>query len=397
MMKRPYRLSAKFIETVKEPGRFGDGRGGNGLSLLVKVGRDRVSKSWCQRLPANSQGKRDIGLGRYPEVSLTEARDLAMRNWIKATDGGIIVSHVESRTPTFADASELAIAVREPSWKSPKTAKNFRAALAAYALPTIGKKLVSDIASADVLAILAPIWVDVPEQAKRTKDSISTVMEWARVEGHRGDNPADKAILKALPKRPLKQHFKALPFADVGAAIERVKATEAHWSTKAAFKFICYTACRSGEVRNAEWSEIDLAADAPVWLIPADKMKNGREHRVPLSSPALAVLNEAKELTGGEGLVFPSQRGKVMTDSTISKLVRENGIKTTPHGVRSSFRDWAAEMTDVPKEISEYALAHVEGSASELAYRRTDFFAKRRALMESWGGYLTGTDTNELD
>ena len=392
MMKRPYRLSAKFIEAVNEPGRYGDGRGGNGLSLLVKVGRDRASKSWCQRLPANTPGKREIGLGRYPQVSLSEARDLAMRNWIKATDGGIIVSHVESRTPTFADAIDSAIAMRSESWKNDRTAKNFRAALDKYAVPIIGKLLVSDITAGDVLAVLSPIWVAVPEQAKRTKESISTVMEWAKVNGHRGDNPADKAILKALPKRGLKQHFKALPFADVATALERVKATDAHWSTKAAFEFIAYTACRSGEVRQAEWSEID----GDVWTIPADKMKNKREHRVALSTAALAVLEDARERTGGEGLVFPTQRGKVMTDNTASKLLRTNGIETTPHGLRSSFRDWSAEKTDVPREICEFALAHVEGSASELAYRRTDFFDKRRELMERWGEYLTSADSSSL-
>ena len=391
-MKRPYRLTAKFIESIREPGRFGDGRGGNGLSLLAKASGERVSMSWTQRLPANTRGKREIGLGRYPEISLTEARDLARRNWIKALDGETVVSNAVavSRIPSFADAIDPALAVRASAWKSPKTEKIIRSVLNSYAVPTIGRKLVSEITAADVLAVLAPIWVDVPEQAKRTKEAISTVMDWAKVQGHRGDNPVDRSILKALPKRGLKQHFKALPFADVGAAIERVKGTEAHWSTKAAFEFICYTACRSGEVRQAEWSEIDL--DCGTWTIPADKMKNGREHRVPLSSAALAVLNEVKELTSGKGLVFPSQRGKVMTDSTISKLVRENGIKTTPHGVRSSFRDFCAEETDVPREISEYALAHIEGSASELAYRRTDYFDKRRELMQGWGAFLKATD-----
>ena len=238
--------------------------------------------------------------------------------------------------------------MRSESWKNERTAKQFRAILDAYASPVIGNKLVSEISSADVLAVLAPIWVAIPEQGKRCKESISLVMEWARVNGHRADNPADKAILKALPKRGLKTHFKALPFADVAAAIERVKGTEAHWSTKAAFEFIAYTACRSGEVRQAEWSEID----GDVWTIPAAKMKNGRAHRVPLTGVALALLNDARERTGGQGLVFPSQRGKEMTDNTVSKLLRDNGIETTPHGVRSSFRDWAAEMTDVPKEIS---------------------------------------------
>ena len=384
--RRPYRLTAAFIETVAKAGRYGDGHGGNGLSLLVKESNKGGSKSWCQRLPANTVGKRSIGLGRYPEISLSEARDLARRNWTKALDGETVVAIAVSRIPTFAEAIDPAYAVRSKSWKSPKTEKVNRAALAMYALPTIGKKLVSEITPADVLAILAPIWVDIPEQAKRTKEQVSTVMQWAMVEGFRDTNPVDKAIMKALPKRGLKTHFKAMPFADLAAAIERVKGTEAHWSTKAAFELICHTACRSGEVRQAEWSEVD----GDVWTIPAAKMKNGREHRVPLTGVALAVLEGARERTGGDGLVFPSQRGKVMTDSTVSKLLRDNGIETTPHGVRSSFRDWAAEMTDVPKEICEYALAHIEGSASELAYRRTDFFVKRRELMESWSEYLNG-------
>ena len=288
--------------------------------------------------------------------------------------------------PTFTDAIESAIAVRATAWKNAKTAKIFRAVLDRYALPTIGKKLVSDITSADVLAALSPIWVDVPEQAKRTKESISTVMEWARVEGYRVDNPADKSILKALPKRGLKKHFKALPFADVGAAIERVKATDAYWSTKAAFEVIALTATRSGEVRQAAWNEIDL--DAGLWTIPAGRMKNGREHRVPLSRQVLDLLNGARELTDGEGLVFPSLRGKPMTDNTISKLLRDNQIETTPHGLRSAFRDWAAECSDVPREIAEHALAHVEGSASELAYRRTDYLERRRALMQDWADYI---------
>ena len=385
MVNRPYRLTATFIETVAKAGRYGDGHGGNGLSLLVKESSKGGSKSWCQRLPANTVGKRSIGLGRYPEISLTEARDLARRNWTKALDGETVVTIAVSRIPTFADAIDPAYAVRSKSWKSPKTEKINRAALTMYALPIIGKKLVSQITAADVLAVLAPIWVDVPEQAKRTKEQISTILQWATVEGFRDTNPVDKAILKALPKRGLKTHFRALPFADVAAAIQRVEETSAHWSTKAAFQFICHTACRSGEVRQAEWSEID----GETWTIPAAKMKNGRQHRVPLTGAALAVLNDARERTGGDGLVFPTKRSKVMTDNTVSKLLRDNGIETTPHGVRSSFRDWAAEMTDVPKEISEYALAHVEGSASELSYRRTDFYAKRRELMENWSAYLT--------
>ncbi len=385
-MKRPAQLSAAFVKTVKEPGRYGDGRGGHGLSLLVKESTTgRFSKSWAQRLRINGEPF-NVGIGSYPVVTLARARELALENRRRVEDG------IDPRTPvktipTFADAIDSAIAVRSTAWKNAKTEKIFRAVLDRYALPTIGKKLISDVTSADVLAILSPIWVDVPEQAKRTKESISTVMEWARVEGYRADNPADKSILKALPKRGLKKHFKALPFADVGAAIERVKATDAYWSTKSAFEFIALTACRSGEVRQAHWNEIDL--DAALWTIPDGKMKNGREHRVPLSRKALDLLNGARELTEGEGLVFPSLRGKPMTDNTISKLLRDNQIETTPHGLRSAFRDWAAECSDVPREIAEHALAHVEGSASELAYRRTDYLERRRALMQDWADYIT--------
>ena len=389
-MYRPRQLSAAFVKTVKEPGRYGDGRGGYGLSLLVKESTtDRLSKSWAQRLRINGQPF-NIGLGSYPVVTLARARELALENRRRVEDG------IDPRTPvktipTFADAIESAIAVRAAAWKNPKTEKLFRAVLDRYAMPAIGKKLVSDITSGDVLAILSPIWVDVPEQAKRTKESISTVMEWARVEGHRADNPADRSILKALPKRGLKKHFKALPFAEVGAAIQNVKATDAYWSTKSAFEFIALTACRSGEARQATWNEMDL--DAATWTIPAARMKNGREHRVPLSGPVLAILDGARELTGGTGLVFPSLRGREMTDNTISKLLRDNRIETTPHGLRSAFRDWSAEKTDFPREICEHALAHVEGSASELAYRRTDYFEKRRELMQQWSGFLTRETT----
>ena len=212
-------------------------------------------------------------------------------------------------------------------------------------------------------------------------------MKWSIAQGYREDNPAGDALTAALPKSGARvEHRRALSFADVGAAIITIRDSGAWPSTKLAFEFLTLTATRSGEVRLAEWTEIDL--DAATWIIPATRMKAGLEHRIPLSRQAMGVLRQARELADDSGLVFPSQHGKALTDSTISKLVRENNIGCVPHGMRSSFRDWAAECSDVPREIAEHALAHVEGSTSELAYRRTDYFERRRGLMSEWADYI---------
>ena len=212
-------------------------------------------------------------------------------------------------------------------------------------------------------------------------------MKWSIAQGFRPDNPAGEAIIAVLPKnsQPV-QHQRALPFGEVGAAVEKIRASNARPATKLCFEFLTLCACRSGEARLADWSEVR----ADTWIIPPSRMKAQREHRIPLSRHALAILEEARSLSDGTGLVFPSPRGKALTDSTMSKLVRENGIDCVPHGMRSSFRDWAAECSDAPREIAEMCLAHVEGSAAELAYRRTDYFERRRELMQQWADYLLG-------
>ena len=384
-MKRPYRLSAKFVEGVKEPGRYGDGRGGNGLSMLVKEGREQVLKSWCQRLPKGTKGKREIGLGRYPQIVLSEARDLAMRNWLKAIDGGIIVEQIEAKTPIFADALEQVIALQSESWKKGgKTSQSWRATMDTYVLPTIGHKPVDQISSADVMDILQPIWGQKTDISKAVKRRIGTVMDWTIAQGYRETNPVS-SIDAALPKNGHKiENLPALPFNEVAGALATIRSTGAHWATILCLEFQTLTGARPSEAREAVWSEID----GDVWAIPTDRTKMERVHRIPLSPAALDVVEKAREATGGTGLVFPSLRGKALTDSTVSKLLRENGIGCVPHGMRSSLRDFLAEKTDAPREIAEHCLGHVEGSQSELAYRRTDYFDKRRALMEAWGEYL---------
>lgn len=388
-MQRPKTLTAAFVRTVNQPGRYGDGRGSCGLYLRVwTMTNGRTGRAWGQRIRIRGQ-LTNLGLGSYPTVSLALARGKAFKN-AQAVEEGIDPRTPVATMPTFAEAVGAVITSRSEGWKNPKTAKRWRAVLETYAMPALGNRPVSEVATGDVMHVLAPIWLSKPETGRQVREHLSVVMEWAIGQGHRADNPAGKAILKSLPKQNQRvTHFKALPFSRLGEAIGQVRGTTAWLGTKLCFEFMALTATRSGEARLALWDEFDLGA--LTWTIPALRMKNGLEHRVPLTPAVVDVLSKAQELRGESGLVFPSVQGKPMSDSTLSKLLRENNIPTTPHGVRSAFRDWAAECSEVPREIAEFALAHVEGSAAELAYRRTDYFERRRALMQDWADYLAQT------
>jgi len=255
----------------------------------------------------------------------------------------------------------------------------------------LGRLRVDRIKAPDVMRVLLPIWNEKRVTARRVRQRISAVMLWAIAQGYREDNPAGAAVGAALPKNGVRpQHLAALPYAEVAGAIATVRGSGAYPATGLAFEFLVLTACRSGEVRGARWEEVDL--EAREWRIPAARMKTNREHRVPLSSRALAVLEEAQALADGSGVVFPSERGRALDGAAIVKLVRDLGIGAVPHGFRSSFRDWAAECTDAPREVCELALAHVNSDRVEAAYRRTDLFERRRALMEQWAAFLAGSD-----
>ncbi len=382
-------LTAAFCRHVGESGRYADG---NGLYLHVDPSGAR---RWVQRLVI--RGKSCVlGLGSLALVSLSEAREKALGNRKLARSGGDPLGdrgHTAG-VPTFAEAAEQVIAIHRDAWKDADAmAQQWRATLQQYAHPHIGERGVDRVTTADVMAALVPIWSTKNETAQRVRRRIGAVMRWAIAQGYRSDNPAGEAVTAALPKRPRQvRHFPALAYGEVGAALAGVRVSQAWTGTKLAFELLVLTAARSGEVRLATWDEFDLAA--AVWTVPAARMKANREHRVPLCGRAVEVLGEAARLrevvSSAEPLVFPSRRGQALSDMALWKLVKQQQIDCVPHGFRSSFRDWASERTDHPREVVEAALAHVVANRTEAAYARSDLFERRRRLMADWAAYLGG-------
>jgi len=383
-VNRPNVLSATFVKNVRQPGRYGDGHGGHGLSLLVTRRKNgRLSKRWTQRVRIDGKYT-SLGLGVWPAVTLAEARRRAIKNSQTLEEGR---NPRSKNAPTFREAAETVIELRIPTWRNGgKSAKQWRQSLDRYVYPHIGDKSVAAINSADVLRILTPHWHHRAETMRRVKQRIGAVLGWAVAAGHRIDNPARGPVIEsALPRVNGKQRQRALPHADVAEALRIVESSGAYRATVLATKFVTLTATRSGEARLARWPEMDM--ETRTWTVPGRRTKSGRSHRVPLSMGAVAVLNEARQLWGADGLVFPSVTGRGLSDSTISKLFRELRINCVPHGMRSSFRDWAGE-TGVPREVCEQALAHVVRGV-EGSYARTDLLELRRPVMERWSQYIS--------
>ncbi len=338
------------------------------------------------------RGKRcELGLGNPALVTLAEARQQALANRKLSVSGGdpIRAKKEAEAVLTFEEAARKVHALHLPTWRNVKHGAQFLSTLETYTFPRMGKLKVGDVTTSDVLAVLSPIWTDKPETAARVRQRIGMVMKWAVAQGWRQDNPAE-SIAQALPKRDrsLIEHRKALTYADVADCLAVVQASAAGISTKLAIEFLVLTATRSGEARGATWDEIDMGAN-PVWTIPAARMKAKREHRVPLSPRAVAILRDAKALGDGSGLVFPGTKtGKALSDMTLSKLVKELGFNADIHGFRTSFRTWAQERTNFPREVAEAALAHTIKDKAEAAYARSDLFEKRRKMMEAWSAYI---------
>ncbi len=376
------RLSAAGVRTITAAGRYPDG---NGLYLVVdKSG----AKRWMQRIVIHGR-RHDLGLGSASLVGLGEAREQALENRKLARAGGDPLTLKKRPTVlTFEEASKEVIELNAPTWRSHKHGKQWLATLTQYVFPHFGKKRLDLISSADVLAALSPIWTSRPETARRVNQRIKIVLAWGKGQGWRLDNPAED-ITKSLPKHDRRQkHREALPYDEVSGAIKAVWDSDAGLATKLAFEFLVLTATRSGETRTATWNEIDV--EKAVWTIPADKMKAKKLHRVPLSERCLGILAEAKTIKHPDtDSVFPGTKsGKPLSDMTLSKLLREIGVKAVPHGFRTSFRTWASEQTAYPHQVCEFALAHVIGEKSEAAYHRTDLFEKRQRMMSDWSKYI---------
>jgi integrase len=372
------KLTARKVEALKEPGHYVDG---DGLALVI--GR-RGGKSWVLRTMVRGK-RRDIGLGGVSWVSLAEAREKSRAARKIAREGGDPIAERRANVacPTFEEAARKVHAEQIVTrGRSVKHRDQWINTLRDYAFPVIGAKPVRDVDQADVLRVLAPIWLEKAVTARRVRQRIRTVMDWARTAGHFvGVNPVEGVERGlSMPERRVVHHA-AMPWRDVpgfmGGLGEGVAAL--------ALRFLILTAARSGEVRGMRWVEIDT--EARLWTVPDFRMKGAREHKVPLSDEALAVLDRARGLDAD--LVFPSQkRGQGLSNTTLARLMRLHGHEnSTLHGFRSSFADWASERGGMPREIAELSLAHEVGNATERAYRRSDLLGKRRTLMERWARF----------
>ena len=292
--------------------------------------------------------------------------------------------------PTFHELAMNYIESYQDEWKNPTKAAAIRIRLLEkHIFPSIGRHLVSDIQPRDVLKILLRFWNEKPATAKKIRQSMAAVMNHAVDEGYREDNPAGKIIVSVLPRPTKKQaHYPAGPYAEVAAVLRAVEDSGARTCTKLSFKFMVLTAARVGEIRGARWSEIALAKR--LWIVPAERMKAKKEHRVPLSFESIAILEQARVLCGQNELVFPSPTGDMLSDATHSKLLRTLGLAWVPHGFRSSFRDWCGE-SGVPWDVAEECLSHTTGNATELSYKRSDLLNRRRVVMDNWARYLHET------
>ena len=380
-------LTAMQIAKLSAAGRYADG---NGLYLVVdKSG----AKRWVLRTVVRGR-RRDMGLGGVRTVSLAQARVTAQRYRAIARGGGDPLEERRSEskeTPTFEKAAITVYKGLVPTWKNSKHAAQWINTLERYAFPLIGPRPVCQITSADVLRILSPIWTEKPETAKRLAQRISAVIKWARASGfYTGDDPVVSALAGLPRQKPDVQHHASLHFDHVPELIGKLRACSAKPESKLALEFLILTAARTIEVLGAEWGEIDL--EKRLWVVPASRMKMKETHRVPLTSHAMKLLEQARALSPDSQLIFPNHiTGKPLSYNTLLfVLQRRLGLTATVHGLRSSFKDWASETTSVPNEVSEMALAHKIPNKVESAYRRGDLLEKRRPLMAAWGDYVCG-------
>lgn len=382
------KLTDKFVNASRlEPGTYQDGGG-----LFLKVAK-KGSRSWIVRLQGlGTTGERkDFGLGGYPAVSLSAAREKAAqyREWIADGKDPKVERSKEYDIPTFENAARTVYEANKGEWKNAKHRAQWWSTLETYAFPKLGDMKVSVIDTEHALAVLSPIWTQKPETARRVRQRIMMVLDWSHAKRYREQPLHIAAVNKALPKVKRKvRHHPAMPYAEVASFLPVLRERET--MARLALEALLFTATRSNEVRLAEWKELDL--DNALWSIPGSRMKAGQPHVVPLSEQAVRVFKRATELkTIGQGYVFAGhRRGKPLSDMALLKVMRDQGLEAVPHGFRSSFRDWVSEETDYSGDIAEAALAHTIRNKTDAAYRRGKLLEKRRKLMADWADYCEG-------
>ncbi len=364
-----------------------------GLYLYVL---DSGARSWVLRTMVGGK-RRHMGLGAFPEVGLALAKERALRakqtveqgldpieERVKAT--AKLIAEQKSAL-SFEDAAAEYIESKGTEFKNPKHLAQWNSTLRTYAFPFIGKFIVSEITQDDIIKILTPIWKEKTETASRTRGRIEAILDWATIRGYRkGENPARwkghlDAILPAPGKIRKVVHHRAVAVSDMPKVFSNLKSRKGN--SARALEFAILTAARSGEVRGATWEEIDFINK--VWTVPADRMKAKEEHRVPLADHAVHLLKSMDPTTGG--IIFPAPQGGELSDMALTKVMQRMAVDAVPHGFRSTFRDWAGERTNYPRELAEQALAHTLKDKVEAAYRRGDLLEKRRPMMLDWSNF----------
>ncbi len=397
MAKLARELTALEVSRLDTPGHHAVG-GVAGLYLYVN---DASARSWVLRVMVGLK-RRHIGLGGYPTVTLSQAKEAArqLRNDVskgidpiqQRKEEASRLRAQQASAITFERAAEGYLDTHGDSWKNTKHRAQWANTLTTYAYPLIGKLLVRDIEVEHVLAVLTPIWKIKNETASRVRGRIESVLDWASARNYRSrDNPARwKGLLDKLLPAPSRvkvvEHYKAMPIDEVPGFVARLRMQDGIAALALEFAILC--ASRSGEVRGARWSEIDMKAR--LWTIPKERMKAGKEHRVPLNAQAMEILVSVPN-TDPAGLVFAAPKGGPLSDMTLTALMRRMKADAVPHGFRSTFRDWVSERTSFPRELAEQALAHAIESKVEAAYRRGDALEKRRIMMDQWGGFLSSS------
>jgi len=396
MPKIAKELSPLAVSKLRRVGLHAVG-GINGLGLKVMPAG---SRAWVLRTVVAGK-RREYGLGGYPTVTLASARERAramLDQLFAGIDPAVTKRQAKSalaaqraKAVTFKALAEQYIAQHEAGWKNAKHAAQWTSTLQTYAFPICGHMVAADIDTATVLRILEPIWLKKTETASRLRGRIEALLDYAAAKGLReGPNPARwkgnlALTLPAKRKISTVKHHPAVPVKDMPSFFKALRSREG--MAARALEFLTLTAARSGEVRGAQWNEIDLTKK--VWVIPAERMKAKREHRVPLSTQAIALLKVLPTKNTG-ALIFPGTKPTTkLSDMALTAVMRRMEIEAVPHGLRSSFRDWVGEETAFPREVAEMALAHVVAKATEGSYWRSDLFEKRRAMMQEWGSYLT--------